>query len=156
MRPASALLCFALLSAAAAVGEEPRPARLEPFPLPSFAGKAPPVSPGQSRFRVPLRFARVEAFYRGRFGGDAGVGLALVRGDAGRTLTITSRRPGDAWLKAVVREAEVDTAIEVTAGVRLQELPVEGHGRPQVQLVIPVSDEVVKMANSIDHLTRDR
>ena len=43
---------------------------LKPLPLPSVDGKALAISAGQKTFRVPIRFAKVEAFYREQYKAD--------------------------------------------------------------------------------------
>jgi hypothetical protein len=144
-------LLFALaaltLGSTAFAGE----AALKPLPLPSVDGKALAISAGQKSFRVPVRFARVEAFYREQYKADAKITLKAAGEDGKRTLTIVSKRADDTWAKAVVREAEVETAIEVTPVLRLAEEKVEGKAMPLV-IVIPRSLEAEKAARSIEHL----
>jgi hypothetical protein len=128
-------------------------ARAEPFPVPGLDGKV--AATAERVVRVPMRFAKVEAFYRQRFAGEPKVRLARERLEGGWVLTLTSRREGDAWAKAVVREQPVDTIVEVTPMVHLQGDKVEGRPPPLVQLVLPPSaDEVRRMANSIDHMPK--
>ncbi|MGC4114691.1 MAG: hypothetical protein QM765_08795 [Myxococcales bacterium] len=146
---AFAMLAF---STAALAGE----ASLKPLPLPSIDGKALAIAPGQKTFRVPLRFAKVEAFYRERFKADEKVTLKAAGQDGKRTLTLVSKRLDDTWAKAVVKEGEVETAIEVTPVTRLDEQKVEGTKAMPLVIVIPRSAEVEKAANSIEHLERER
>ena len=120
------------------------------FPIPQVS-KMPPATPGQRVFRLPMRFARVEAFYREQFGGDRRVQLTIAREDDAKTLTIVSKREDDAWAKAIVREGPVDTVVEVMALVRSGPVVIEGRG-PPVQFVLPVSRHVKEQANSIDHM----
>jgi hypothetical protein len=149
LRPLALLL---LLAPAAPAEEHAAAPVLAPFPLPSPDGKTLARGPAERRFRLPLGYARVEAFYRAHFGGAAGVTIVPGREDGTRTLTIRSSRPGDAWARAVVREGVVDTTVDITPVVRFQAEVVEGRGRPLVQLVLPPdAAEVRRMANSIDH-----
>lgn len=147
------LLAIAVLatSPSALAGE----AKLKPLPLPSVDGKALAIAPGQKVFRVPLRFARVEAFYREQFKADEKVALKSAGADGKRTLTLVSKRLDDTWAKAVVKEGEVETAVEVTPVTRLDEEKVEGRAMPLV-IVIPRSAEAAKTADSIEHLERER
>ena len=157
----ASFIAFALLlTAGAARAEAPTPtpaaaapAKLEPLPLPSPNGKPIAIAAGQRSFRVPQRFAKVEAFYRERFGADKDISFTPGRAEGGtRTLTIASRRVVDTWSKVVLREAEVDTAIDVTPVIRFGPEIIEGRGKPLVQLYIPRSPEAARMANDIDHL----
>jgi hypothetical protein len=122
------------------------------FPLPSLDGKPLAAQERQKVFRVPLRMARVEQFYRDRFGEAPDVTLAVTRSQGKRILTITSKRKGDAWKKAVVREGELETVIELTPVLRLEGEQVTGNGKPMVEFVLTRSEEVKKMVNGIDHL----
>lgn len=150
MRPLLSVAVLAIGSTALAA--EPN---LKPLPLPSVDGKALAIAPGQKVFRVPLRFSRVEAFYRDRFKADGKVTLKSAGADGKRTLTLVSRRLDDTWAKAVVKEGEVETAVEVTPVTRLDEEKVEGRAMPLV-IVIPRSAEAAKTADSIEHLERAR
>jgi len=123
------------------------------FPLPSLDGKALAVTNGQKTFRVPLRFARVEQFYKDQFASRKDVRLVAAGTDGDRTLTLTSRRKGDAWKSAVVREGKVDTSIEVVAVMRMTGEAIEGNGKPLVQIVLTRSPEAAKAAAEQDHLT---
>lgn len=124
------------------------------FPLPSLDGKPLAASEGQKVFRVPLRMVRVEQFYKERFGKVPDVTLTKGQKDGHRTLTLVSKRKGDAWKKAVVREGELETVIELTPVLRLGEEKVTGTARPLVEFVITRSEEARKMAEQIDHLER--
>ena len=140
-------------NAAPLVARDPAP--LAPLRLPAVDNKPVAVSAGQRVFRLPMRFARVEAYYRALYATDAEVRMTVARDDAGRTLTLQSRKPGDAWAKAVIREAPVDTVVEVTPVIRLGPEVVEARPqRPLVQFVFKHADEVQRQANSIDHLAR--
>jgi hypothetical protein len=122
-----------------------------PFPLPSVDGKALAVSPTQKVFRLPMRFEKVRGFYQEQFTGDDAQGVtSRVSGASGkRVLTITSKRPGDPWTKALVREGEVDTVIEVTAVLQMKEESVSGSARPLVQFVIGRSADVQRAVEAI-------
>ena len=156
---ATALAVLALgAPGGAGAGEQAPPA---PLPLPMVGGKAPAIAPGQKSFRLPLGYARVVTFYREQFRGVSGVTLSestVTRpsdGDAApRELLIRSRRTTDAWAKAVIREVEGGTTVEVTPVLRADAQDVKGAARPLVQLVIGRSDEARKAAESIDHLER--
>ena len=141
---------FSLCFASAALAEPPAQAS---FPLPSPDGKSIATTPGQRVFHLPIRFARVERFYRERFGGDKAVSLRMERVEEAKSLTIVSQRKSDTWAKAVVREGAVDTVVEVTEVVRLGGDVVVGQAKPLVQIVLPVSPEPLHMANSIDHMS---
>jgi len=140
------------LPGGAGAGEQAPP---EPFPLPMIGGKPPAIVPGQKTFRLPLGYARVAAFYREQFRGAAGVTLTERAPDgAPRELLVRSLRTTDAWAKAVVREVEEGTTVEVTPVLRADAQDVKGGARPLVQLVIGRSDEARKAAEAIDHLER--
>ncbi|HEX4622291.1 MAG TPA: hypothetical protein VH208_12055, partial [Myxococcaceae bacterium] len=57
----------------------------------------------------------------------------------------------DTWARAVIKEGEVDTTVEVTPVLRAGEARVEGNGRPLVELVLTRSKDFDAMVNSIDH-----
>jgi hypothetical protein len=143
------------LSAAGPVLADEVAAAVDPLPLPSLDGKPLAAGPDRRTFRVPLRFQRVLRFFRERFDGVEDVTLRLEGVEGSRSLTIASRRPGDAWAKAVVREAEVDTVVEVTPVLRLEAEKVEGTGLPLVELVITRSGDSAKAADEIDHSGRE-
>lgn len=153
---AAALAVLALgVPSGAGAGEQAPPA---PFPLPMIGGKPPAIAPGQKSFRLPLGYARVTAFYRDQFRGVSGVTLSESRetrpDGAPRELVVRSLRATDAWAKAVVREVEGGTTVDVTPVVRADAQDVKGAARPLVQLVIGRSDEARKAAEAIDHLER--
>ena len=148
-----------LLTSAMAIADEPRPATVAAasapvtaFRLPAVDNKPIATAPSQRVFRLPMRFARVEAFYRGLYVSDPNVRFVPGHDEAGRTLTLRSTKPGDAWARAVIHEGVVDTVVEVTPVVHLQAEIVEGRAKPWVTFVFKHSDEVANMANSIDHL----
>lgn len=121
------------------------------FPLPSLDGKPLATTAKQTSFRVPLRFERVRAFYESQFteAERAEVQLTLAGTSGRRTLTLVSRRADDTWRKAVVREGELDTLIEVTPLIRLGETAIEGNGKPLVQFVIGRSADVKRAVETI-------
>jgi hypothetical protein len=140
-------MVFVLASSAAVLAQPPARA----FPLPSPDGKALAAGSDQRTFHVPFGFARVEQFYRERFGAESKVTLQASTTNGRRMLTLKSSRAGDSWAKAVVREGEVETTVEVTPVLRADAERVEGSGRPLVELVMTRSQEVDRMVQSIDH-----
>ena len=146
-----ALLCLCLLLPAASGAAEPS---LKPFPLPAVDGKALAVQKGQKSFRVPWRFAKVEAFFREQFKAHPKIAIKTGGSDGARTLTLTSKRADDAWAKAVVKEGEVDTTVELTPVLRFEEEQVGG--RMPLVIFIPRSADAAKAADSIEHLERTR
>lgn len=126
------------------------------FPLPLVDGKPIAVTAGQKRFHFPLGFDRISKFYRDQLSGQDGVTLTS-RTDPStgkRELTVRSRRLTDRWTKAVVREVEAGTTIDLTPVVRAGEERVVGQAQPLVQFVIGRSDEARKAVEGIDHLER--
>lgn len=121
------------------------------FPLPAIDGKAPAVTSEQKKFRLPMRFDKVRAFYEGQFAGDEAKGITskVSSSEGKRTLTLTSSRAGDTWKKAIIREGEVDTAVELTPVIRLSETQIEGNGKPLVQFIIGRSADVDRAVNAI-------
>jgi hypothetical protein len=122
-----------------------------PFPLPSLDGKALSASPKQTSFRVPLRFDRVRAFYEEQFpvADRAAIRFTVAGSPGRRTLTLQSSRSEDSWRKAVVREGDIDTMVEVTPLIRLEDTTIEGNARPLVQFVIGRSADVNRAVNAI-------
>lgn len=121
------------------------------FPLPAIDGKPPAVSAEQKVFRLPMRFEKARAFYEGQFTGDdaAKVTTKVGTSNGKRTLTIVSSRAGDTWKKAVVREGEIDTVIEVTPVLRMAEEQIEGNAKPLVQFIIGRSADVDRAVKAI-------
>lgn len=139
--------------AAAPAQPDAKPAEARPFPLPAPEGKPIPVAANQRVFRVPMRFAKVEKFYRDQLGADRRITFTADRREEPRTLTVVSRRDTDTWSKAVIREGVVDTTIEVTPIVRFATPEViDGRMKPLVQFVMPRNPAAVEAANSIDHM----
>ncbi len=151
-QPSRALAFFLLLASPLCLAADPAPAPPGPFPLPSLNGKALAVTEGQKTFRVPLSFARLEKFYRDQFASCAEVALTPSGTDGARVLTLTSKRKGDTWKRAVAREGAADTSVEVTPVLRMDAEKVEGNGKPLVQFVFGRSPEAAKAAVEMDHL----
>lgn len=122
-----------------------------PFPLPAVDGKPLAVVKDQKVFRVPMGFDRVKAFYASQLGADAQVKLAETSDKGVRVLTLTTSSKTDSWKRAVVRQGEVETVIEVTPVMRLEEEAISGNGKPLVEFVIGRSAEIDKAIKSIDH-----
>jgi hypothetical protein len=137
-------MLFALV-AAAALGAS--------FPLPSVDGKPLAVTEAQKSFRYPMRFEKVRAFYEERYGkGQVATVKWLVTGVPGeRVLTLTNADKKDTWRKAIIREGDGETVIDVTPVLRLAEEAIEGNGKPLVEFVFGRSPEVDKAVQGIDH-----
>ena len=151
-RRAAALILA--LTAPLCLAANPATAPEGSFPLPTVDGKALAVTQGQKTFRVPMRFGRVEQFYREQLGGAKDVLLVPSGTDGERTLTLTTKRKGDAWTRAVIREGKVDTAIEVTPVLRMGDVNIAGNGKPLVQFVLTRSPEAAKAAADIEHFEK--
>lgn len=121
------------------------------FPLPSVDGKAPAVAEGQTTFRIPMRFEKAKAFYVAQLGGQQRVTLREKSDGNRRVIVLTTTQEGATWAKAIVREGEVDTTIEVTPVIRLADEQIEGQAKPLVQFLFGRSPEVEKALNTIDH-----
>jgi len=121
------------------------------FPLPSIDGKPLAATAEQKSFRLPMRFEKVRGFYDAQFVGDDAKGItAKVSGTTGkRVLTLISSRAGDTWKKAIVREGEVETVIDVTPVLRMAEEQIEGNGKPLVQFIIGRSGDVDRAVDAI-------
>ncbi|MBK7861576.1 MAG: hypothetical protein IPJ65_23765 [Archangiaceae bacterium] len=126
-----------------------------PFPLPAVDGKALSVTEKQKTFRLPMRFEKVRAFYDGQLAKEKDVAVKLSGAPGARVLTLSSKRKGDRWTKATVREGELETVIDVTPVVEVSEVEVSGNGSPLVQFVFGRSKEVDKAVEQTkDPLTR--
>ncbi len=125
-----------------------------PFPLPAIDGKPLAVTEGQKVFRLPMRFEKVKSFYVEQLAASATVIEKSVSGK--RVLSVTAKGKAESWVKAVVREGEVDTVVEVTPVMRLAEEEISGNGRPLVEFIIGRSGDVQKALNTIDHAEQMR
>ena len=102
-----------------------------PGPFPLLQDK-----PGQSHdlkattFRVPHELGYLEKFYREQFKGEAQVTFLKKETDKGTELTITSKRPGEGWVKAVLLDEGVTTRITVFPLVVMSAESVNGKERP--------------------------
>jgi len=124
------------------------------FPLPSPDGKPLVAKEDQKQYRVPLRLRAVELFYRDRFDKTPGVTLTVTKPQGPRTLTLKSTRKGDDWTRAIIREGEMETVIDITPVIRVGEEKVTGTARPLVEFILPRSDLARKMSEQIDHVQR--
>ncbi|MBL8955285.1 MAG: hypothetical protein JNK82_31215, partial [Myxococcaceae bacterium] len=84
------------------------------------------------------------AFYDEQLGREKDVTVKSGGTAGARTLTITSRRKGDLWTKAVVKEGELETVVDVTRVLVGDAVDVSGTGTPLVQFVLGRSREVEK------------
>lgn len=126
------------------------------FPLPAIDGKPLAVSEGQKVFRLPMRFEKVKKFYAEQLGKLPEVSLAESSSGGKRVLTLTTRAKTESWVKAIVREGEVDTVVEVTPVLRLEEEQISGNGRPLVEFVFGRSADVKKALETIDPAEQNR
>jgi len=124
-----------------------------PFPLPAIDGKPLAVTEGQKVFRLPMRFEKVKKFYSEQLP-EAAVAEKSVEGK--RVMTLSAKGKAESWTRAVVREGEVETVIEVTPVLRLEDEKISGNGRPLVEFVIGRSGDVDKAVKSIDHAEQMR
>lgn len=114
------------------------------FPLPAIDGKPLAVTDKQKTFRLPLKFERVRAFYEEQLGKEKDVSLKVTGVSGSRVINLSSKRKGDRWTKAVVKEGELETIVDVTPVMELGEVQVNGTGTPLVQFVFQRSGEVEK------------
>ncbi|MFZ5442829.1 MAG: hypothetical protein ACOZQL_22675 [Myxococcota bacterium] len=122
-----------------------------PFPLPAIDGKPLAVTEQQKSFRLPMRFEKVKAFYAEQLGAKAEVVMRESVADGRRVLTLTTKAKGESWTRAVIREGEVETVIDVTPVMRLPGDEITGNGKPLVEFVFGRSPEVQKALERIDH-----
>jgi len=131
-----------------------------PFPLPSIDGKPLAVTEKQKVFRLPMRFEKVRSFYEERYGAgkEKDVTFTVSGSPGSRKVLLASKRKGDTWTRAEVKEGEVETVVEVTPVLRMEEIGVSGNGKPLVEFIISRSPEVDNAVKSIDgeHLERIR
>ncbi|MFO0597204.1 MAG: hypothetical protein U0228_17960 [Myxococcaceae bacterium] len=121
------------------------------FPLPTVDGKAPAVTRDQKVFRLPIGFERVKTFYGEQFGKNDAVKFKESVVDGKKTLTLTTAAKSETWTKAVIKQGEVETVIEVTAVMQLDAETINGNGKPLVEFVFGRSPDVDKAVKSIDH-----
>ena len=115
-----------------------------PFPLPAVDGKALAVTEKQKSFRLPMRFEKVRAFYDEQLGKEKDVSMKLSGSLGSRTLALSSKRKGDRWTRATVKEGELETVVDVTPVMEGGQIDVQGNGSPLVQFVFGRSKEVDK------------
>ncbi len=127
-----------------------------PFPLPTIDGKPPAVGATQKTFRLPMRFPKVKAFYAAQLGATPEVSMRETSADGKRVLTLTTKAKSESWSRAVVREGEVDTVIDVTPVLRLEAETISGNGKPLVEFVFGRSPEIEKAIQNIDHTEQMR
>ena len=120
-----------------------------PFPLPAVDGKPLAVTPGQKSFRLPMRFDKVRAFYEEQFKDATGVTLRLSGSLGSRFLTLSSKRTGDGWTSAVVKEGELETVVDLKPVLQMGAETMEGKG-PPVQFIFTRSPEVKNSLETID------
>lgn len=119
-----------------------------PFPLPAIDGKPLSVTEKQKSFRLPLKFERVRAFYEEQFAKEKDVSMKLAGSSGTRTLSLSTKRKGDRWTKAIVKEGELETIVDVTPVLVGDDVEVSGTGTPLVQFVFQRSKEVEKAVGS--------
>lgn len=122
-----------------------------PFPLPAVDGKPLAIVEGQKTFRIPMRFEKVKHFYLEQLGATRDVTVAETGAPGKRVLALSTRAKSESWKKALVREGETETIIEVTPVLRLEEEQISGNGRPLVEFIIGRSADVQKALHTIDH-----
>src|SRR5262249_40214030 len=111
------------------------------FPLPAIDGKALAVSEKQKTFRLPMRFEKVRTFYDEQFGKEKDVSMKLEGTSGKRVLALSTKRKGDRWSKAKVKDGELETVVEVTPVLEGDEQLVSGTGTPLVQFVFERSPD---------------
>jgi hypothetical protein len=121
------------------------------FPLPTVDGKTIAVTPHQKEFRVPLRYEKIKAFYVEQLSHRPGINVTETRVAGRRVLSITNTQRDEGWTKARVLEGDIDTRIELTPVIRLDEEDIAGTGKPLIQFYFGRSPEVERAVNSIDH-----
>ena len=95
-----------------------------PFPLPTVDGKPPAVAKDQKIFKLPVGFARVKSFYAEQLGKTEGVKIVETLKDGHKLLTITTASKNESWTRALVREGDVETTIEIQHPAPFRSLPV--------------------------------
>jgi hypothetical protein len=127
-----------------------------PFPLPAIDGKPLAITEGQKTFRIPMRFEKVKHFYVEQLGKTAEVTIAEKGEPGSRVLSLSTKSKSESWTKASVTEGQVDTLVQVTAVMRLQDENITGNGKPLVEFVFSRSADVQKAIDSIDHTEQMR
>ena len=141
-------LVGSLLGGRGAAAEAPAP-----LPLPPGAGVAA-VDPGEVKtVRMDVALEGAERFYRQAFARVDGVTVTTSAVDGQPALVLTSRRPADAWGRAVLTREEGRTVVRVTPFYRLETVAVEGSPPPWVRIVIPRSAEA-RRALAQEHLVK--
>ena len=127
-----------------------------PFPLPAVDGKPLAITEGQKSFRIPMRFEKVKHFYVEQLGKTPEVTISEKGEPGNRVLALSTKSKSESWTKAQVTEGQVDTVVQVTAVMRLQDENISGNGKPLVEFIIGRSADVQKALNSIDHTEQMR
>jgi hypothetical protein len=125
-----------------------------PFPLPAIDGKPLAVTDKQKVFRLPMRFEKVKKFYADQLGATADVTPSEAKGK--RVLTLVAKGKSESWTKAIVREDEVDTVVEVTPVIWMGPTEINGNGKPLVEFIIGRSGDVDQVLKTIDHTEQIR
>ncbi len=126
-----------------------------PFPLPTIDGKQISVTPGQRRFRLPMRFATARAFFVEQLSTAKAKRQTLSIAGRGK-IEFTCTEPSPLWIKATLTEGDVDTLLEIVPVFRAETVTVEGTGKPLVQFVLGRSSEVEKSLEQTAPLERLR
>jgi hypothetical protein len=63
-------------------------------------------------------------------------------------ISLSTKRKGDRWTKASVKEGELETVVDVTPVLEGGQIDVQGTGTPLVQFVFERSKEVDKAVDS--------
>ncbi len=127
-----------------------------PFPLPAIDGKALAVAPNQKSFRVPMRFEKVKRFYAEHLGETAEVSQVETTVAGKRVVTIATKAKSESWKRAVIREGEVETVIDVTPVMRLEDEQITGNAKPLVEFIFGRSPEVQRAIDGINHTEQMR
>jgi len=127
-----------------------------PFPLPAIDGKPLAVTAEQKNFRLPVRFETVKRFYVEQLGKVAEVTIKETSATGKRVMTLSTKEKNASWTKAVVREGELGTTIDVTPVMRLEQEEISGNGRPLVEFILGRSPGVDAALKSIDHTEQMR
>lgn len=126
-----------------------------PFPLPMVDGKPLAVQKDQKVFRLPMSFSKAKAFFDGQLGKTEGVKFSSATVDGHRVLKLSTKRKDLRWTSATVREAELETIVEVQWVLEIDALAVTGNG-PPVQFILTRSGHAEDAVKSIDHTEQMR